>query len=397
MKTFRIAALPLLVLLLAAGPSSAQVTSFNPEVEAEITRGDNILFVPEDIDTDDERGDTIYRLRVVLPLVREWSGGSLLLSYTPSYDKYDTNDELDTDSHRLDLAVSATPDRKSSLAYSLMFDKTRRQGGAESVISPDLTLTPPTERDLLVTDLLYSREAGRRLSWTLGVGGALYHFKEIEGFDIDTDSFTIEDREEYRGSFGLNWAQSRAGTLGFEAGYQAYSLEQSGDEGIASLLFVWKRTLGHESEMEFRIGGFHRDIDTDEPQDDESGLQAQFRLLKNFRRNSLSLYAARGPSSGGILGGTSTDTVAQIVFAGAPGAKWLWNLTGRYADRDPNTPDLTAIDSFWAAGSLEWRPIRQLGVRTMLDHLSQSANEAALDNSATTARVGAVWYPKGPR
>lgn len=391
------AALAFLALLLAAGPGSAQVTSFNPEVEAEVTRGNNILFVPEDIDTDDEREDTIYRLRVVLPLVREWSGGSLLLSYSPSYDKYANNDELDTDSHRLDLAVSATPDRRSSLDYSLMFDNTRRQGGAASVISPDLTRTPPTERDLLVTDLMYSREAGRRLSWTVGVGGAFYNFKEIEGVDIDTDSFTIEDREEYRGSFGLNWAQSRAGTLGFEAGYQAFSLDESGDEGIASLSFVWTRTLSRDSELEFRVGGFHRDIDADEPQDNESGLQAQFRLMKNFRRNSLALYAARGPSSGGILGGTSTDTVAQIVFAGDPEAEWLWNLTGRYSNRDPNTPDLMEIDSFWTAGSLEWRPLRQLGVRMMLDHLTQSADEETLDNSATTARLGVVWYPNGPR
>jgi hypothetical protein len=391
------AALAFLVMLLAAGPGSAQVTSFNPEVEAEVTRGNNVLFVPEDADTDDEREDTIYRLRVVLPLVREWNGGSLLFSYTPSYDKYANNDELDTDSHRLDFAVSATPDRRSSLAYSLMFDKTRRQGSAASVISPDLAGTPPTERDLLVTDLMYSREAGRRLSWNLGVGGALYNFKEIEGFDIDTDSFTIEDRDEYRGSFGLHWAQSRAGTLGFEAGYQIFSLEETGDEGIASVLFVWTRTLVRDSELDFRIGGFHRDIDADEPQDNESGLQVQFRLLKNFRRNSLALYAARRPSSGGILGGSSTDTIAQIVFAGDPEANWLWNLTGRYANRDPNTPDLTEVDSLWAAGSLEWRPLRQLGVRLMLDHLSQSSDEDALDNSATTARLGVVWYPKGPR
>jgi hypothetical protein len=391
------AVLAFLALLLAAGPGLAQVTSFNPEVEAEITRGNNILFIPEEADTDAEREDTIYRFRVVLPLVREWNGGSLLLSYTPAYDKYTNNEELDTDSHRLDLAVSATPDRRSSLAYTLMFDKTRRYGSPASVISPDLTRTPPTERDLLVTDLMYSREAGRRLSWTLGVGGALYHFKEIEGVDIDPDSFTIEDRDEYRGSFGLNWAQSRAGTLGFEAGYQAYALEESGDEGVASLLFVWTRTLARESELEFSIGGFHRDIDADVTQDNESGLQAQFRLLKNFRRNSLALYAARGPSSGGILGGTSTDTVAQIVFAGDPEANWLWNLTGRYSNRDPNTPDPTETDSLWTAGSLEWRPLRQLGVRMMLDYLSQSSDEEALDNSATTARVGVVWYPKGPR
>jgi len=385
-----------LVLLSAISPSVSQSNSFDPELELAVVSNDNIFYLPEG----EELSDDSLRLRLVLPLLREWGNGRLSLSYQPSYEKFSDYDALDHDAHQIDFSVNSTPNQRSQIDYSLSFDSSQRQGGAESIASPDLILVQRLDRQLLETDFSFTRDAGRRMNWVLAAGVSDYHYSAITGVD---DPFETEDRRAYRGSAGMNWTQSRTATIGFEAGYEMFDLEETGEENIALLSVVWTREFARGSEVELRLGGYDRDRDVtlapgeEAPDLDESGMQGQLRVVKTMRKTNLSFIALREPSSGGTLTGTSTDTAAQLIIEGDPRPRWHWSVSGRYSKRDPATADFSDITIKVAAAGLEWRPNRHLDFRMALDSIDQSASGVAPDLSVFTARVGVVWYPKGQR
>ena len=106
--------------------------------------------------------------------------------------------------------------------------------------------------------------------------------------DVGAPATGVEDRRTYRGSAGMHWTQSRTATIGFEAGYEIFDLEQTGEENIALLSAVWTREFARGSDVQLRLGGFDRDRDVtippgeEAPDLDESGVQGQFRVVKTM-------------------------------------------------------------------------------------------------------------------
>jgi len=392
-KASRFAISALLVLLCALSPALSQKITFDPELELGALSNDNVRYAPEG----EEDSDTSFRVRLLLPVVREWAGGRLQFSYEPSYEKYSDNSDLDHDSHNVELSLRNEPSPRSELDYTLSFNSSQRQGRADSISSPDLVVVPRLDRQLLETDISFSRQSGRRTHWVLAAGASDYSYSSITDVGLPPE---VEDRRTYRGTAGLHWTRTRTSTLGFEAGYQIFDLEGTGEENIASLSLVWTREFARGSEMEARLGGFNRDREAEDPMDpilDESGFQGEFRLTKSMRTTSFSFIALRAPSPGGTLAGTSTDTAGQIILEGDPGPRWHWAVSGRYSKREPTTAGFPEVDSTVGSASLEWRPNRRFGVRMSLDNTDQSATVPEDDISVFTAHIGAVWYPKGQR
>jgi hypothetical protein len=215
----------------------------------------------------------------------------------------------------------------------------------------------------------------------------------------ETSAEGLEDRNEYGGLAGLYFDTSPRDRIGGEIAYDIYDLEETGKENVGLVSFVWNREIGRTVAMDLQVGLFHRDPASEvaAPDENDSGVHGLLRLMKTSRRTRTVFFLRNGPSAGGALLGTSTDTTARIAVEGEINPSWLWSLYAGYAKRDPTDSEQPDIDSTQAGAGLEWRPHQHLGFRLTLDHLERSGVEPEPDASAMTAMLGAVWYPKGPR
>ena len=128
----------------------------------------------------------------------------------------------------------------------------------------------------------------------------------------------------------------------------------------------------------------------------DTGIQASVGIERTSRQGRFSLEGSHGPSSGGALEGTSTDTVAGIRWEGARAERLRWDAGARWARRDPTIEGEPTLRSAGMGAGIEWLPRRQVGLRARADWVRQSGDETAVRNgSFLTASIGASWYPGG--
>lgn len=384
-----------------SGAAVAQRTTFHPEVNLQQTYTENALFLAGQSETADT-SDWITRLDVLLPLRREWTGGSWSLSYRPSFEQYSEFDALDHDEHYVAAALASALGRSASLGFDLNYQRSQQQGTTVGTTVPDRFVTTRTDRDVFEGQVLFRRETSERWRWFASVRSSTFAYRTVGDLSLPSDAPTLEDRTERGANVGIDRVLSRNTFVGAEYGYERYDLDVSGKETVHQLAGRLERVLGRGSSFALRLGGYRRQGDAfsgggaiDGAR--QSGFQGGLTYRKSFRTSGLSVYADRATSSGGALEGTATDTIAGASLDLRPDPRVNWGVNARYAQRSPSNPAFSTVTNLAVGLSFEWRPMLKLGFRGGADYVDQSGSELAAQNTAfALARVGLVWYPRGP-
>jgi hypothetical protein len=383
----------------APGTALAATTTFRPAVVLEESHSDNVLFVSG---AENPVADWVTRLGVELPLRTEGERSSLRLAYRPAFERYRELSALDHAEHRFSLEASTTPRRTSSFTFGLDYAKTQEQGVVGGLSSPDIFLASRTDRTLYSGAISWTTSAGPRWEWAASVRGGRSTYTAIEGFDPGLSTQTLEDRNEYEAAVTSSRLFSRETRCGLGYRFRRFDLATSGKEDVHTLSLALARSLGRAVSVTAHAGGFRRSQEA-VPADDSGngaparGFEAGLGLRRDFRHAFITLGADRAPSSGGALRGTSTDTTASLVTGGEIERHSRWEVSARYARRDPSLAADPVLTTIGGAGTLEWFVSRRLGIRFGAARTTQSGNEvAALDGSFTTVRAGLTWYPLGP-
>lgn len=401
-RAWRLAApgLSACIVLALAGfvaPAAAQETAFHPELFLDQAYNSNMLTQPEG----EETSDFITRVGVGLPVHRNWRSGSLSFEYLPSYEWYRDNEDLNHDEHRLRFGVAAAPARRSALDYDLAWSRTQPQGTIEDAETGDLVLVPRSEQDLVSTSLRFNREFSQKMSWRAAAEASRTTHTLLEDPAADPTTGGLEDRSQYAGLLGLDRAVSRKDRFGVEARWDLYDLESSGEEDVAQLFLTWTRAVPESYDLSFRVGSFRRESDPGEigpplEESDESGVTYAASVAKLFPRSRLGVSANHGPSAGGAIVGTSTNTTAALTWAGSPNPRWDWALNSVYTLREPTNPDVPEIETLGGGGRVEWRPGRRAALRLAASYTERTTDDPTMDASVFVGTLSVVWLPRGP-
>jgi hypothetical protein len=75
--------------------------------------------------------------------------------------------------------------------------------------------------------------------------------------------------------------------------------------------------------------------------------------------------------------------------------RWAWEVSARYALREPTDTALANVQTAAARVSVERRWGTALALRLALERVNQISGEPDLRGSANQGAVGLVWSPRG--
>lgn len=388
----RAAALWLAVLGVSA--SAARAVAFYPEVSGEGRYTDNVRFTAGA--GGEAASDWATRLRLELPLEQALRNGMLRVRYDVGYERHRDFPQLDHDEHELRLDLDAALRHGGGLNLLLRGARTQNQVRADSQASPDLFLAPRTNRDIVRGDLAYEAPPAGAWRWSGRLSAGAFAYQPIEGFDAATPG----DRREY----GLRFDAARghpSRSFALHYGYRRFEIEGGGRENVHAIGAGWTRdarglTWGLEAAAFLRELAPVGPTGIPEPRRSEADVLLAARLSREYRWWLLRLEAYRGPSSGGTLTGTSTDSVVGLSLGRRGATAWRWSLHGRAAWSDPTDPTDPRLRTVTVATAFELRPLRRLGLRWSAHVADQSSRrEPSLDGSFAAAGFGVVFAPIG--
>lgn len=384
------------VLLAALATQVGSAATFEPEASADVGRSDNVYYVGEE-----RKADWFAVGALLLPLRGEGPRNRWELSWEPSAFRYRELAELDHYEHRVRVAAESVSRGETSCAVEAGWERSQGQGDPRSVLAGDLFLVPRSELDASSFRASLRRERGVRFVWNVEARGAASDYTPIPDPDTDLPAATLEDRREYEVAAGFGRLVSRASEVGLEYRYLRYELDVTGDENDHLLSFTTRRQLSEKTTVSGRVGVFRRDLEPSETvvvsaDEAETAIQAAAGLEHATRQGRVTIEGSRGPSSGGALTGTSTDTVVGARWNGARAGRLRWGAGARWAMRDPTIAGDPTLRSAGAGGDVEWLPRPQIGLRLRADWVRQSGGDAiARNGSFLTASIGLRWYPRG--
>ena len=384
------------ILFAALAAEVGRAATFEPEVHADLGHSDDVYY-----DAVEPRPDWFAVFALVLPLRGEGQRNRWELSYRPSAFRYRDLSELDHYEHRVRVGAESIARRETSFAIEAGWARSQEQGNATSVLAGDLFLVPRSELEALSFGASLRREQGARFVWNVEARGADADYSPIPDAETEPPSAILEDRREYELVAGFGRLVSRAAEVGLEYRYRRYDLDVTGEENDHLVSVTASRRLSERTAVEGRVGAFRRDLASppavEAPGDaTDTGIQASVGIERTSRQGRFSLEGSHGPSSGGALEGTSTDTVAGIRWEGARAERLRWDAGARWARRDPTIEGEPTLRSAGMGAGIEWLPRRQVGLRARADWVRQSGDETAVRNgSFLTASIGASWYPGG--
>ncbi len=377
--------------------SAARAVAFYPEVSGERTYTDNVRFTAGA--GGEGASDWTTRLRLELPLEQPLRNGLLRVRYDVGYERHRDFPELDHDEHELRVDLGATLRRGGALNVLLRGSRTQNQVRADQQASPDLFLAPRTNRDIVRGELSYEAVASGPWRWSGRLSAGAFGYDPIGGFD-SAASVAIANRREY----GLRFDAARghlSRSLAVHYGFRRFELDSGARENVHAVGAGWTRDArSHAWALE--AGAFLRTLapvgatGIPGPRRSEADVLLAARFSREYRWWLLRFEAYRGPSSGGTLSGTSTDSVVGLSLARKGAIKWRWALHGRVAWSDPTDPTDPSLRTATLASSFELRPLGRLGLRWSAHVADQSSpREPSLDGSFTVAGFGLVVYPAG--
>ena len=384
------------VLLAVLTRQAARAATFEPEVRAEVGHSDVVYYVGEE-----PRPDWFAVGALLLPLRGEGPRNRWELSWEPAAFRHREMAELDHYEHRVRVAAESVRREGTSFAVAAGWQRSQEQGDPTSTLAGDLFLVPRSELDTSSFLASLRRERGARLVWNVEARAADSNYTPLPDPEADLPPVVLEDRREVEVAAGLSRLVSRATEVGLECRYLRYELDVTGDENDHLLSVTTRRRTSERTTVEGRVGVFRRELEPSEtvevPGDTtEAGIQAAIGLEHATAQGRVSVTGSHGPSSGGGLAGTSTDTVVGVRWGSARADRLRWGTGARWAMRDPTIEGDPTLRSVGAGGDVEWLPKPQIGLRLRADWVRQSGGDAiARNGSFLTASIGLHWYPLG--
>ncbi len=386
----------------AAVPASAAARfSFDPALGLGLTYTDNVQYL-QTAGTDSGAGDSGAAASARLPFRWDLRSGWITLAYAVLYEKHKTLSALDHTDQTFSGEWRATPSRATSLGLRLDYDRSQIQGYPGDTVSGDFFLAPRTNRASMRATLDARHETPSRWAWSGSVAGFADRYDAIEGFDTSVPTAVVQDRSGFGVTFGLSRSVSAANTWGIQAQYSRYDLTDTGIENVADLSAQWSHKFSPTTTMSLSAGAYQRSsresvVPGEGVIPSYVGWSGGASVSHRFRSASLSADAEYMPTSGGAIAGTSTNLTGSIQVSGmSRSAKWDWSVNARAGRRKPNDPGLPNLTSRTVGGTVEWRPVRQLGSRLAGYRAFQQGGEAGTLNGAfSTVLLSLVWYPLG--
>jgi hypothetical protein len=378
------------VTLVSVAPLRAQRTSFNPIISLDYLYVDNVQYLG-----DNGTPDSGYRLGIRLPLVRQFRRGTLNLTYSPKFERYQKFEQLNNTGHSLDLGLYVTPTPISKVTLTSSFSRTQDQGDPADPYG-DAFVGRRTERDLAALGFSYRNRLSGRFLWGFNTQFTDTSYKNIEDFvPAGTD---LIGRQTLRGSLDLLRSLSPTTSMGLRLGYGKFRLDDGTDGDSREVGLIVEHALGQRTDFSMGLGVYEREDAT--PQDPNtgidnkrSGIQGFMDLRRQLRRASLSLNAKRATTDGGILAGTSTDTSLGFSVSGTAERRWSWSIATRYARREPTDEQRSTIDTLALGLNLGVKLHRRLQLSLSPVYLHQTGNDAGADALVLRGGFGLSWAP----
>lgn len=363
-----------LPLFAVALPVYGQKTTFSPRGSIGLNYTDNVRFVGKG--ESEATDDSVLRLGLTLPWVRQLQRGAFTFSYQATYNKHDKFDSLDNLSHRLGLNLSKRSRPRSSLGLGVNYAKTQSQGNAQFLEDLDLFLNRRTDRESANFNFSYRGPFANRWGWNTSLGAAVNRFDEISGAEEVPPTEPLEDRETFHGALGIYYERSPGRAIGVTYTRSVFDLDRTGRETVQAVsLQLFRGLLQPTPSLTFSLGVFSRNIESDDParaSDSEVRLQGALTYRPTLRKVNLSLSAGHQPSGGGSRPGTSTNTLAAMTVGSKSTRRWGWQTSLRYALRDPTGEDQNTLESASLDASLFKELARNVSVRLRGGYVDQT-------------------------
>ena len=305
------------VLLLGFGttqPTPAATISFNPSLGIAQSYTSNVLFTSED-----EISDTYTTVGLTLPVTRTTKKSETQFIYRPSYQIYNSSDQLDNLSHQLSLLVASQPGRAAQIDFNLRYYYGQGQGSADSTDGSDLVVIPRNTREQGTIGLSIGNRIAGRWRW-----GATAQYETLSYSQISDDTgnpgpVLPQDRTSI-GAIGLiTYGLSSLSSAGIEVGVSQFDLDHYRYRGCpgAHLCLSEDRNSKQHLQLEYwRVSNFARSDNPsaarDQPHPDRGSRwlliqpRASELRIRNQRLSQTDLWLRSfrdkyGHLSGGIL------------------------------------------------------------------------------------------------
>lgn len=363
-------AVAVLVLSISAESHAANQLRFTPSIGADTEYNDNIY-----LDNDNEEDDFLTKVFVGLDLEMLTDQTTTHLNYTPGYEFYDENDDLNAWEHKASLTLEYrhSPQTTFSIGNSYLYtenpfrtfdvietefkgikkiDFTVRKdrkpytsntafAGASFELTRHHTLDLDYRYQVLINDDPDAEDSQRQnpsVSWGYQIAP---HYTLDTTVDYTRGDF--EERESlnlYTGSVQLTHEFSRK-----LDGYIQYSHEVMDFEGDETDYMVYEPRIGYSYQVtehtSMGMSGGYFFKDNDEGNDD-SGFSGDFDVTSRFEKGSVQLAASAGQD---VAYFGSENLGFNTYYGGSLGADYRFinqlfgNLTGtyrkiEYADND---------------------------------------------------------------
>jgi hypothetical protein len=401
MMSKSLVALSLMGVLCAAFalPGSAAVTTFDPSLQLWRVYTSNALFSS----SEEAVSDSYTALSLFLPVARKTPRSFTRLTYSPSYQGFDSLDSLDNLTHRVLLEANATPTEASTIDISTLYYKGQDQVRPDASSDPNFVLTPRNSREQGRVELDYTNRITGQWNW----GARTYYedlrYSFIDDTDEQPDSFVPQDRTAIgvEGRIGRN--TSLRTSTGLEIGFDRFDLDVSGQEDVQRLSLFLNHAFSRRNQLELQGGGFQSEIDRKAPlepgQDNtRSGFYGRFDFVRVYSGFNLRLFASHRPTSGYDFVGTSTNSIAGLTFNPEFSDKLAGDATIRYLKADSTFGEDAAIENIGVGGNLGYRPFRTLSFRFSAWVSSQTGSgrlgeSTSADISVFEGSIAIVWNP----
>lgn len=376
-------------------PAPAGPWEFHPTVGAGVVYDENVSIAPGESGVEAE-SDVIASLGLTLPLVRQWHGGSISLTYSPVYEAYRDRSELDHLDHVVALGVERSWSRRSQFDLSHTFMRSERQGRLTMDEVAD-AVPVVVRRDVITRQTFRASleaETSRRGSFLLGAS-----WSSVDYDRLDTEA-TIADSDEYAAWIGYGWIHHPRITSRFLYSFGKVE-ERLEERDVHTLGYGLEGEIGPRSRLTLTVGGTRAEGDprvTDS--EDESTPTGSLVYSRDWPdETGLSTGYARTVSSSSGLG---TAAIAQTVFLGFRkpfGPRWSGSLTANHTRREDVSDSAPGneLGTTMANLSVEYALTKTLGLAAGMSRIRQDLDGSDLDMEFGVYHLELRWHPRGWR
>jgi hypothetical protein len=358
----------------------------------------NIAYVGE---ADEDTNDSTISLDANLPFEKQTGRTTIRLKYWGRLTRFDRAQNLDHTEHTLDLETEFRTGRKSSVGFTVFGERTQRVADATNVRDDNVFIEQRINRTAYGASLNLAWGLGGRWRGTASFAATESTAEAIQ--DVETEQ-EAKDYSSYLVTFYADKTISARTTQRFRYTFRVFDSDavllatdasvETVQESVHQIDYTYDRTVSRRSTVGLLAGAFIRQ------REDETDLQQQGLALGvtysygPFSKTNFGTSLAVAPSSGGNLGGTSTNAIVTVALTSVESRKLNWGLNWNYTRRFAavtTDPDVATIMGF---GFVEPIVHRDLAIRFTARWARQTSEiEDVADGEFVTLGLGLVWYP----